>query len=73
MDENYISNDISKKDIDRIEKIEGVIEKEERRHIRIEELETIAHNNMSGGDIANQLEDVNPELRKEYNKLMYDW
>ena len=40
---------------------------------RIDELEEIAHNNMSGEEIGMQLDDVDPKLRKEYNKLMYDW
>ena len=39
---------------------------------RIKRLEEIAHNNMSGEEIGMQLDDVDPKLRKEYNKLMYD-
>lgn len=40
---------------------------------RIKELEEIAHSNMTGGDIAEQLASVDPKLKKEYNKLMYGW
>lgn len=40
---------------------------------RIKQLEEFAHNNMSGEEICMQLESIDPKLRKEYEKMMYEW
>ncbi len=37
---------------------------------RIEELEQMAFNNLTGEQIMDELELINPKLREEYEKLM---
>lgn len=70
MDEDCLPDYISKKDMDDIERIQDLVEKGQQRQDRIEKLEEIAHNNMTDEEIGMQLDDVDPALRKEYEKLM---